>query len=181
MRSFQPAGAVVLTASTNFQTYNIDFGGAASNVAKSRAYVINVSLQPFQPSPILHCNHFELPFLSLYSDELSQAPTGKRIEVKFPTLKTTDMENSCGKNGIEWKGKTDLRTRGVRLILYVRYFAKILHQILWMERPYKELCLTGKSCCYHGLLLQWIRHCYCAVQIRLETRDFTGTYVSFSV
>ncbi|KAF8354757.1 hypothetical protein PRIPAC_96380 [Pristionchus pacificus] len=78
-----PAGAVVLTASTNFQTYNIDFGGAASNVAKSRAHVIN-------------------------------APVGKRIEVKFPTLKTTDMENSCGKNGIEWKGKTDLRTRGVR-------------------------------------------------------------------
>ncbi|GMT06092.1 hypothetical protein PENTCL1PPCAC_28266, partial [Pristionchus entomophagus] len=78
-----PAGAVVLTPSTNFQTYNINFGGAASNKAKSRIHVLT-------------------------------APAGKRVEVNFPALKTTDMENSCGVNGIEWKGKSDLRTRGVR-------------------------------------------------------------------
>ncbi|GMR60695.1 hypothetical protein PMAYCL1PPCAC_30890, partial [Pristionchus mayeri] len=78
-----PAGAVSLSATANFQTYNINFGGAASNRSKSKAHVIT-------------------------------APAGKRIEVKFPALKTTNMENSCGQNGIEWKGKTDLRTRGVR-------------------------------------------------------------------
>ncbi|GMT36511.1 hypothetical protein PFISCL1PPCAC_27808, partial [Pristionchus fissidentatus] len=78
-----PSGAVTLTASPTFQTYNINFTGAASNRAKSRAHVVT-------------------------------APVGKRIEVKFTALKTTDMENSCGVNGIEWKGKSDLRTRGIR-------------------------------------------------------------------